>query len=439
MNQYLADTPLAELLPSSIKDDPSLAAAAAACQPELSAIVAETPRVLVYHNLEGLSDAVLDLVAWGWHVDGYDLLATRAERLHVVRNFFDYHRFKGTRRGFELYFGTFLKRSLLAASPPHKSFLGASLTASERAAFEAPHPEVRVYPFRHAGTKQGSYPVDFLGAFWPLRSDALLRIGDRVCLFDPLTGEEAALDRLETSRDTVPGMAVARTPVRLPGRAGRGLFSGLFMAGFTVNQGAASRLYELDLAVGYQDEIERRLPLSARPGLEPLRLGSDTVSSPGAASPFAFFPGNRWTDVYPERGGRTLSGVFPASSRAGDRIYRRTRLFDPSRVVFPRSASGTFAGAFRLGQLPPHTAEIAVDMVRPAPARAMFCGSFPGVHGCSLGAGEWVELMCRVGRMAARFSDKVLVSITNRKPVRASSGVRAGEVRAGEYRLEVKQ
>lgn len=439
MDQYLADTPLLDLLPSSIKDDPALAAAATACQPELSAIVAETPRVLVYHNLEGLPDAVLDLVAWGWHVDGYDLLTTRAERLHVVRNFFDYHRFKGTRRGFELYFSTFLKRDLLAASPPHKSFLGASLTAVERAAFEAPHPEVRVYPFRHAGTKQASYPGDFLGPFWPGRSDALLRIGDRVCLFDPLTGQETALDSLETTRDTVQSMAVIKTPVRLPGQEGRGLFCGRFLEGFTANQGAASRLYELDLAVGYQDEIERRRPLSARPGLTPLRLGSDTVSTPGTASPFAFFPGNRWKDDYPERGGRVLSGVFPAASGAGDRIYRRTKLFDQSRVVFSRSSSGTFAGAFRLGQLPPHTAEIAVDMVRQAPPRAMFCGSFQGVHACSQGVGEWVELMCRVGRMAARFSDKVLVSITNRKPVRASSGVHAGDVRAGEYRLEVKQ
>lgn len=439
MDQYLADTPLLDLLPSSIKGDPALAAAATACQPELSVVVAETPQALVYHNLEGLPDAILDLVAWGWHVDGYDLLTTRAERLHVVRNFFDYHRFKGTRYGFQLYFSTFLKRDLLAASPPHKSFLGTSLTSEERAAFEAPHPEVRVYPFRHAGLKGASYPGDFLGAFWPGRSDALLRIGDRVCLFDPLTGQETALDSLETTRDTVQAMTMMKTPVRLPGQAGRGLCCGRFLAGFTMNLGASARFYELDLSVGYSDEIERRRPLSARPGLAPLGLGTDTASTPGTASPFALFPGNRWTDVYPERGGRVLGRVFPSSSGAGDRIYRRTKLFDPSRVVFPRSASGTFAGAFKLGQLPPHTAEIAVDMARPAPAMAMFCGGFPGRHASSLGAGDWVELMCRVGRMAARFSDKVLVSITNRKPVRASSGIHAGDVRAGEYRLEVYQ
>ncbi len=436
MDQYLADTPLIDLLPSSIKNDPSMAAAAASCQQQLSAVVAETPRVLVYHNLEGLPDAVLDLVAWGWHVDGYDLLATRSERLGVVRRFFDYHRFKGTRKGFELFFSTFLKRALLSASPPHKSFLGASLTAPERAAFEAPHPEVRVYPFRHGGLKEFSFPGDFLGAFWPGRSDALLRIGDQVALFDPLTGEEAALDSLETTRDTVQALAVSRAPVRLRGKAGRGLCCGRFLTGFTADLGAASRLYEMDLAVGYADEVERRRPLSMRPSLEPVRLGSDVVAAPGTASPFALFPGNRWTEVYPERGGRVLARVFPVRSGAGDRIHRRTRLFDPARVVFPRSASGTFAGAFRLGQLPPHTAEIAVDMLRKAPARAMFCGACGG-HAGARGVGEWVALLLRGGRMASRFSDKVLVSITNRKPVRASSGLRAGDARAGEYRLEV--
>lgn len=437
MTSGLEDLRLLDLVPAPVSQDPVFMAAAEAADGELRTATGNVPRTLIYPALDALPDAALDLVAWGFHIEGYDLLTTRTERLHVVRNFFDYHRFKGTRRGFELYFSTFLKRDLLAASPPHKSFLGASLTADERAAFEAPHPEVRVYPFRHAGQKGASYPGDFLGAFWPGRSDALLRIGDRVCLFDPLSGQETALDSLETTRDTVQSMAVVKTPVRLPGQAGRGLCCGRFLTGFTVNLGASSRIYELDLSVGYNDEVERRRPFSIRPSLEPIRLGSLAVATPGTACAFALFPGNRWTDVYPQRGGRVLARVFAASSGAGDRIYRSTRLFDPSRVVFPRSSSGTFAGAFRLGQLPPHTAEIAVDMVRPAPARAMFCGGFPGVHASALGAGEWVALMLRVGRMAARFSDKVLVSITNRKPVRASSGIHAGDVRAGEYRLEV--
>lgn len=76
-------------------------------------------------------------------------------------------------------------------------------------------------------------------------------------------------------------------------------------------------------------------------------------------------------------------------------------------------------------------------MIRTAPRRALFCGGFPGTFTCNLQAGAWIDTMRRVGRMAVRLSDKIAVSITNRRPVRASAGVLCGTVVAGAYQLEV--
>ena len=381
-------------------------------------------------------DAVLEHLAWAYHVDGWEYLTTRAQKIDLIKRFFEFHRYKGTKHGLALYLRTFLARDLLSASPPTKSFLGASLTDAEREAWASRMPEIRVYPYRHGGTRQGMFVGDCLGTSYPNTSDAILRIGDQVTLYDPVDGNETKLDALATSRDITSRMAVQRVPVRLPGQAGQALFGGQCLGrAFTCDTGAASRYFMLDLEVGYTDEVSRRLPLSVRPSLTPVRVGSDVVASPGQAGR-GIFLGHRWPDAWPERATCFLTGRYPFPSSAGDRLYRRTRLYDASRARFDRRASTLFLGCFRLGALRPHHAEAAVDMIRTAPPRALFCGGFPGAFTCNLQAGAWIDTMRRVGRLAVRLSDKIAVSITNRRPVRASAGVLCGAVVAGAYQLE---
>ena len=120
------------------------------------------------------------------------------------------------------------------------------------------------------------------------------------------------------------------------------------------------------------------------------------------------------------------------------RLYKRFKLFDPGRVVFSRRDTSCFLGAFRLGPMPAHTAEVAVDL---AGFRAPGSGTLPGHlgRGCFVisDAATRIAQARQVGKMAARLSDKVLLAITNRKPITASAGLLAGSARAGEYRLEV--
>lgn len=381
-------------------------------------------------------DAVLEHLAWAYHVDGWEYVETRAQKIDLIKRMYDFHRFKGTKHGLALYLRTFLARDLLAASPPTKSFCGASLTDAERAAWEAPMPEVRVYPYRHAGKRQGAFVGDFSGTLFPNTSDALLRIGEKVTLYDPVAGTETDLDTLATERDAVAQTAVTRVPVRLPGQAGRAMFCGRFSGCFySCDTGAASRMYLLDMEVGYVDEVARRTPLSVRPSLDPMRVGCDVVASPGQAG-LGMFPGHRWPDAWPEKATRFREGTFFLKSTAGDRLYRRTKLFDASRAVFNRAKASTFTGCFRLGALRPHTAEAAVDMARTAPRGARFCGGYTGGYLCALDAAAWIAKMRRIGRMAVRLSDKVLVSVTNRRQITASAGTLCGSVVAGEYQLE---
>jgi hypothetical protein len=381
-------------------------------------------------------DAVLEHLAFAYHVDGWEYVSTRAQKIDLIKRFYEFHRYKGTTYGLALYLRTFLARDLLFCSPPTKSYCGASLTDAERAAWEAPHPEVRVYPFRHAGTRQGAFVNDFAGACYPNTSDAILRIGERVTLYDPLTGEDTWLDSLTTSRDTVARIGVERVTVRLPGQAGRSLFVGQCLSGFTADTGSSSRFYVLDLTVGYADEIERRRPLSVRPSLTPMRIGCDQVAAPGSDG-CGIFLGHRWPDAYDAPAHLFISGRFPVGSSAPDRLYRRTKLFDPARVVFSRRETSTFLGAVKLGALRPHYAEAAVDMLRPAPARGLFCGRCLAMrHTCALDAGGWIDRMRRIGKMAVRLSDRILVSTANRQQIQASESLTCGAVVCGEYQLE---
>lgn len=434
--QTLQDLSLLDILPPSISGDETIQALARSLDPAHREVTATIPVDIIYAALDTLPDDILAMVAWGFHIEGYDLLETREEKLHLVKNFYEYHRYKGTAHGLTMHLRTYLKRDLLSASPPTKSYCGASLTDAEREAWSANMPEIRVYPCRHAGTRQGRFVGDCLGASYPNTSDAILRIGDKVTLYDPVAGSETDLDSLVTERDAVQKAAVTRVPVRLPGQAGRAMFCGRFSGqGFTCNTGAASRVYVLDMEVGYVDEVSRRIPLSVRPSLDPIRVGSDLVASPGKAG-CGMFPGHRWPDVWPEKATRFREGKFLLKSTAGDRLYRRTQLFDESRALFNRAKASSFTGCFRLGALRPHTAEASVDMVRAAPRGARFCGGYTGGYLCALDAGAWIDKMRRIGRMAVRLSDKVLVSITNRRQFTASSGLLCGSVVAGQYQLE---
>ena len=438
-------TDLQRLLPPSISQDAGIQAAARAAGAQESLVRGLIPRAYIWSRLEELPDEVLEHLGWGLHIDGWEYAITRQSRLWLIRHFYEWHVHKGTEHGLALYWRTLLGRRLLKADPPGKSYLGGSLSDEERRVFEAAHPEIRAYPFRTRAAGPGLVMGDCLGdpaRDWPatpVHSDALLRCGQRLELVDPDTGSAAPLGPMLYQRGQAERLARGVVEVRLPGRGAPGQFLGRPLARPLVDHGAAGRLFTLRLERAHASEVERRISLAARPGLRPMSVYYSWVQEPTTA-PGGVFLAGRWPDRYPDTGGRAFLGAaWPAPTDAGMRLYKRFRLFDPQRVHLAARESSLFLGAFRLGPLPPHTAEVALDMIEPRLPGALYCRGYLGTghHFVVSDAEARVAQACQVGRLAARRSDKILLSITNRRPVRASAGVLAGAVTAGDYRLEV--
>ncbi|WP_449246453.1 phage tail protein [Desulfarculus baarsii] len=447
MSEPMAElmTALARLLPPSIAQDQTMAAVATVAGAEEERLRALTDRALIWARLDELPDAVLEHLGWGLHIDGWEHAATRELKIWLIRHFYDWHAHKGTAHGLALYWRVLLGRAMLGASPPGKSIWGVNISAQERAAREAPHPEIRVYPFRHGGVNRQSF-------FWGqtlggpgegcflATGEAILRIGDMVELFDPLTGQAQALNVLAVSRDAAWRAASQRVEARLPATAA-GLCWGEAMEGQWVDHGANGRLFTLDLERPYQDEIERRQTLSITPGPRPMRTNYEAVAEAGQAGAETCW-GNRWTDAYQGVGGGNNfwgADIYFAPSEPHLRLYKRLKLFEPGRARALTRADAVYWGAFRVGSAPAHHADVAVDCQGQARPRAWFWGD------AHWGQDLWdvsdaavrIAQVRGVGRLAARLSDKVELVVTNRRIVRASAGLLAGSVVAGEYRLEV--
>lgn len=87
---------LIDLVPSSIRSDPQIQAAATAINAELTRVTAAIPQTLLLARLDDLAEPVVDLLAWQWHVDFYeDGLPLKTKR-DLIRQSVDWHRRKGT-------------------------------------------------------------------------------------------------------------------------------------------------------------------------------------------------------------------------------------------------------------------------------------------------------------------------------------------------------
>lgn len=439
----MGDIDFLSLVTPSISFDPAIAAAASGSGAELTVNRDLIPLELIYSRIDELPEEVLDHVAWGFHVDGYELATTVRQKRYLIKNFYDFHRYKGTLYGHRIHWRALLGLEILKADPPSKSYVGVTMTAAERTAFESRHPEVRVYPFRHSGIKGSLFCGDCLGdpdegyAVHQAQTDALLRIGDRVTLFDPLLGAETDLNSFQYSPEYVTQKQTDTIEIHKRGTVFGAAFVGECLHGSAADTGASGRLYTLRLVSESSTEIERRTPLSIQPSLEPFRTTYDVTLEPGSAGA-GFFLRNRYLDSYPDKGGSFIGQHFPLNTDAEQRVYKRLKLFDPSRVTFQGARKMTFLGGFRIGAQLPHTARIAIDMIsRKIKGAQYVAGYLRGRCLCRTDAETRIEQMRYVGILAKRLSDKISMQIHNRFQVKASSGLAVGSKQCGQYQLEV--
>lgn len=97
MIKDLKSVSLLDILPSTLLEDPQVSAAVKALDAELQAVTKATAETLHLPRLDELSETVIDLLAWQWHVDFYEPLGLDiATKRRLVKESIAWHRTKGT-------------------------------------------------------------------------------------------------------------------------------------------------------------------------------------------------------------------------------------------------------------------------------------------------------------------------------------------------------
>lgn len=102
----LKDYSLQRTLPSSIADDKNVKNIVKAIEPELRKINAFAELILLLPRLDELSEDIVDVLAWQYHVDFYDYEADVSIKRNLVRNALAWHKIKGTPAAVEAVVGT---------------------------------------------------------------------------------------------------------------------------------------------------------------------------------------------------------------------------------------------------------------------------------------------------------------------------------------------
>ena len=97
MAKSLNDFSLLDIAPPSILNDKKVIALLKALNPELREISEDISEVLIYSRIDKLPEPVLDLLAWQWHVDFYELAKNIDAKREMVKGSIKWHRHKGTR------------------------------------------------------------------------------------------------------------------------------------------------------------------------------------------------------------------------------------------------------------------------------------------------------------------------------------------------------
>lgn len=92
----LDDIPLKETLPDSIRKDQTVQDICDALKEEMRAVNQATGYCLLLPRLDELSEALLDELAWEYHVDFYDQTLPVDQKREMVRQALENHRKKGT-------------------------------------------------------------------------------------------------------------------------------------------------------------------------------------------------------------------------------------------------------------------------------------------------------------------------------------------------------
>lgn len=98
MSKYIYNTPIAELLPRNLLEDPDIKAASKAMDLSFEETSSLSDQLIIWANLESQSDEVLDYLLFQSRIADEEkyLAETRKEKINLIRNSWYIHMIKGT-------------------------------------------------------------------------------------------------------------------------------------------------------------------------------------------------------------------------------------------------------------------------------------------------------------------------------------------------------
>lgn len=85
-----------ELLPVSLQGDKNVEALCEA-QDHVFSLEDEVYKLLIYPRIDSLSEEVLDLLAWQFHIEGWEMAETEEEKRALIKKAIELHKYKGTK------------------------------------------------------------------------------------------------------------------------------------------------------------------------------------------------------------------------------------------------------------------------------------------------------------------------------------------------------
>ena len=93
---------LKEIAPPNLLNDPVIKALLESTDPQLQKVKEQIINVIIYPRIDEIEDeSLLDLLAWQFHVEGYELAQTIEEKRNLVKNAIELHKNKGTKYAVE--------------------------------------------------------------------------------------------------------------------------------------------------------------------------------------------------------------------------------------------------------------------------------------------------------------------------------------------------
>ena len=97
MAKLIENLSLMDIAPPSITSDKNVQHIITAVDPELLSVSQAIREAFIISRINELPESVLDLLAWQWHVDFYELANSLEAKRAMVLKSISWHRKKGTR------------------------------------------------------------------------------------------------------------------------------------------------------------------------------------------------------------------------------------------------------------------------------------------------------------------------------------------------------